>query len=213
MRTTPREEAGRAGEDHPGVGGGGGREDHPGVGGGEGVTGRASVFRAGGRRARRSQVALPLAVRVPEPRPHSCWRPDPQCTVASAVPVSLLQVGSQPSREACGPPAPASVLTEHSWRVTLPTLGLCVPLPWAEVLSEASDEWGCPSKASSAMSRGPGVGGAGRPGPEVPGCALPVPMVSRGLGKVAALLCPGAFVWEGVRVFLFCTEGMGRRHS
>ena len=87
--------------------------------------------------ARWSQVALPRGGQGPRAEtPLRCWWPAPGALWPLLSPSPHLRLWSQPSQEACGPPTPASVLTGHSRRVALPTLGLCVLVPRAGVLGE-----------------------------------------------------------------------------
>lgn len=120
--------------------------------------------------------------------------------------------GLSPPRRPAGPPQPASVLTEHSRRVALPTPGLCAPVPRAGVLGEGGalrHLRGPPGPHTPRASRGPGAGGAGGPGPEVLGCVLPVPVTSCGLGKVAASCALGRLFGKGCRCSFSTLGGDG----
>lgn len=125
--------------------------------------------------------------------------------------LSASSCGLSPPRRPAGPPQPASVLTEHSRRVALPTPELCAPVPRAGVLGEGGalrHLRGPPGPHTPRASRGPGAGGAGGPGPEVLGCVLPVPVTSCGLGKVAASCVLGRLFGKGCRCS-FSTLGGG----
>lgn len=93
--------------------------------------------------------------------------------------------------------------------VVPPTRAVCVP--WAGSLSEASDEWGAPpGPSSSDVTRARGGAGPGGPGPNFGFVPCLCPWRGRGLGKVAALLCPwGLRLGKGCSRLLSALRGWG----